>query len=343
MGVAVVGSFILSASSRSLHHDLKSANVLVSAGQVRLVDFGLSRRSGDAHDPSGGTLAYAAPAVLQQQPFTEISELFSVGLLAYELLNGAYPFALHPAIALINGILNETLDFGKFDLLPAVVRVMQRLVAKAPSERYGSASEAVEALRSALNIEQSPRAIRIRESYLQAANLVGREEELSWLQMVLGQAQSQQSLACLVGGESGVGKSRLLDEFRVHALVSGWQVMVGQIAEGGIPYQVWRGVLPHLLLDIELSDLEASILQDILPDIGSVLGREVRPAPNLNGEAFAQRLNLTIVAVLRRQKQPLVLILEDLHWISDESFATLKQLVQVLDTTTKVTHCRLLS
>ncbi|MEM7533160.1 MAG: tetratricopeptide repeat protein [Chloroflexota bacterium] len=171
----------------------------------------------------------------------------------------------------------------------------------------------------------------IRESYLQAAAFVGRQTELAKLQSTLAQAKSGQGAVCLLGGESGVGKSRLLDEFRTHALVNGWQVLMGQeIAEGGSPFQLWQAIVSRLALNTELNDLDAGVLQEIVPTLGTLLEREIPAIPQLSGEEGEQRIVLTMLSLVQQQDRPTLLLLEDLHW-STAGLAPLKQMLQVLE------------
>ena len=77
-----------------LHHDLKPENMLVSDGQVRLLDFGLSITLDQPRgDDISGTLLYLPPEVLDGAPFTAAGDLYAIGVIAYQLLAGRHPFA----------------------------------------------------------------------------------------------------------------------------------------------------------------------------------------------------------------------------------------------------------
>ena len=167
----------------------------------------------------------------------------------------------------------------------------------------------------------------IRESFLQAAHFVGREGELNRLKQGLAAAENGNAAVWLIGGESGVGKSRLVDELRTHALVSGWQVFTGQAtAESGLPHQIWHDIILRLSLMADLSDLEAGILSEIAPSLTHLLERPIPTVPELAGTANEQRLALTLTSILKRQPQPILLILEDIHW-AQKSLTPLKQIL----------------
>ncbi len=315
-----------------LHHDLKPGNILVVNNMVQVVDFGLSRLiSRDQAGPSSGTLAYMPPEVLKKQSMTARGELFSVGILAYEMLKGAYPFPLSPAIAMINGILNTDLDFSQFGLPDRVVAILQKLVMKTPEDRYQSAQAVIDDLREALGLQQTDDRIPIRESYLQAASFVGRQTELDQLQTALSETQQGHNQVWLLGGESGVGKTRLVDEFRVQALIQGFEVLTGLAVEGGgLPFQVWREPVRRLLLSRPVDDLQAAILKEIVPDIEQLLDRPVATIPPLEGAAHQERLIFSIIDLLRYQQTSLLFILEDLQW-AIESLEIIKQVLKVSD------------
>jgi tetratricopeptide (TPR) repeat protein len=172
----------------------------------------------------------------------------------------------------------------------------------------------------------------IRESYLQAAEFIGREAEFGQLVEALVAAKRNQGSAWLVGGESGVGKSRLLDELRSQALVDGALVLQGQaISERVRPYRIWYEVFQRLCLESDLPDFEAGVLKALVPDIGRLLARSVPDAPQATPQAAYTRLLKVIAEVVQRHEQPLVIILEDLQWAGDESLAVLERLCQDID------------
>ena len=314
-----------------LHHDLNPTNVLVTNGVVRVVDFGFSLLAENDDSKTGGTIAYLAPEVLRKQQRTHLSELYTVGLLIYELLAGRFPFVRQPLIALINGIMNEELDFGQFGLPDSAVVALQKLVGKEPLTRHPTALAAINALQDALDFRNPAHKQIIEESYLQSAPLVGRRAEIAQLLEYCAETQKGATQVCLLGGESGVGKSRLADEFRIRVIARGVSVLKGHALEqGGLPYQVWRRPIRRLILSQELTDFHASVLKEIVPDIDELLDRYVPELPALNGAAQHQRLVTSIINVLRNAHNPLTLILEDLQW-ADESLDIIKQVILVAD------------
>jgi eukaryotic-like serine/threonine-protein kinase len=209
---------------------------------------------------------------------------------------------------------------------PSLVNIVDRLLAKTPAARYLTANEVIERLCVAIGQSVPAESAAIRESYLQAARFVGREVELDQLEQALDMAVQGQGSSWLVGGEIGVGKSRLLDELRVRALVDGCMVLRGQGVEGGgLPYQLWRESLRRIVLTMPVNDLDAAILKDIVPDIDRLQRREIVDVSELEGSAYQQRLMGTIASLFQQQRQPILMLLEDLQW-SKESLDVLKHI-----------------
>jgi len=303
-----------------LHRDLKPENVLVADGHVRVLDFGLST-PGQHNDGVTGTLAYMAPEVLRQQPTTAAADLYAVGVVAYQLLTGKqHPFHTSSPSRLLAHILYDEPDITAIEN-PRLAAVVARLLQKAPEDRYAEAGEVIAALCTAVSRPLPSESAAIRDSFLQTAQFIGRDAQLKRLANALEAAATGKGSAWLVGGESGVGKSRLLDELRIHALVAGAQVLRGQgIEGGGQPYLFWRSILSHLALAVTLSDLQAAVIKPLVPEIERLLGRPIPDAPKLTGQANQQRLHLTITDICQTAAQnnpPLVLLLEDLHWSSE--------------------------
>ncbi|MBC7812051.1 MAG: tetratricopeptide repeat protein, partial [Burkholderiales bacterium] len=321
-----------------IHRDIKPDNVLVADGQVKVLDFGLAmgREYIDMEntDNTVGTLAYMAPEVVLGMHASEAADLYAMGIIAYELFSGAFPYDVTTMQAMVNDIVYKLPDMNALHIEPALALTLWMLLAKEPDARYRSADEFLAALSDAADYHVNYETAATRESFLQAARFVGRSAELGRLAAALGATRldQPQGSTWLIGGESGIGKSRLLDELRTLALVDGALVLRGQaVDEGGQPYQLWRDPIRRLALTTPVSDLEAGILNEIVPDIASLLERDIPRIAPLDSRAQLQRLASTVIDLFRRQRQPVVLILEDLQWII-ESGELLKRLNRAAST-----------
>lgn len=215
-----------------IHRDLKPANVLVTeAGTIRVVDFGIALQLGmltQAAKSTGmaGTLPYMAPELFADQPASVASDLYALGVILYELLSGELPFTAKQSVGLMMKIVNQQ---PKLEQLPEPVReVVGRLLAKRPEARYDNAQQTIEMLLQAIDQPPPVESETIRESFLQASRFIGRQQEFDVLRDALPTSERSASAVWLVGGESGVGKSRLIEELRSYALVKGASVFRGQ-------------------------------------------------------------------------------------------------------------------
>jgi len=308
-----------------LHRDLKPGNVLVSEGQLKVVDFGLSMETKThstmhATQTTAGTLPYMAPELFHGMPISRASDLYAVGVIAYELFTGRHPFSTNNLAVLINEILNKAVKVHDIGLEEDMAVVLERLLTKNKEERSDDAIQVIYDLCQAASLPLPPETEAIRESFLQAAKFVGRHTELSQLTEALTAALEGHGNSYLVSGESGVGKSRLLEELRTLALVKGAVVLRGQaVSEGGRVYQVWRDMLPFLCILTDLDDVEASILKPLVPDISNLLGRDIPDPRPVDPQTTQNRLFALIIKLFQRQSQPVMLILEDLHWAGSGS------------------------
>ncbi|MFQ3534823.1 MAG: protein kinase [Aggregatilineales bacterium] len=308
-----------------LHLDLKPNNILVEPdGHVRVLDFGIATDLFSAPE-TNGTLEYMAPEMLNSEVVSPASDLYALGVIAYQIFAGKHPFASNGIAQLIYRVLTELPDPELMDAPPAVRQVALRLLARAPEERYRDAYEAMLAFYDAIQIQPSESRF-LRESVLQSPKFVGREEELRAFDEVLTAALQGHGTAWLISGESGVGKSRLLDEMRIRALVKGVMVLHGQYSEGaGGLYSAWRTVLRQLLLSAPVDDDEALILKTIVPDLERLIGRRVEGTARTPDENQMAKL---LIALFERIEQSALLIIDDLQWATD-SLNILRQLSRV--------------
>jgi tetratricopeptide (TPR) repeat protein len=315
-----------------IHRDLKPENILVVRDQVKVLDFGLSILASERERVGwAGTLLYMAPEVLGGRAPSERCDLYALGMIAYELLAGRYPFHDADPVAVSHEILTAPLPRPTDALDPRLRPVLERLLQKRPEDRYADASEVIAALATALELPLLEETVVTRESFLQSAPLVGRDEDLAQLTGAMRAAQNGRGVASLVAGESGVGKSRLLEELRIEALVEGLVVVRGQaMRDGGGPYHVWRDVVSDLVLRSAPSDAEARVLKTMVPDIGALLGRAVDDAPGLDFDAAQLRLLVGLEQLLRQQREPVLVIVEDLQWAGSESLKVFGWLAQVV-------------
>lgn len=133
-----------------IHRDLKPENVLVAHGQsLRLVDFGLARAVSDATLSSTGsilgTVAYLAPEVALKGTLDARTDIYSVGIMLYELLTGTVPGDQSNPLMVAMSRVNEDIPppSGTADWLPSEVdNLVAALTARDPSERPANAAEA---------------------------------------------------------------------------------------------------------------------------------------------------------------------------------------------------------
>src|SRR5258708_4068727 len=142
-----------------IHGDIKPENIMLTPGnRVKILDFGVARRVWRASNPddatksmetmtaSGGTPAYMAPEVLLQQPDDGRSDLFSIGLVFYEMLGGEQPFQSDSLATTVARIVH--VDPPPLKNVPTpLAAVISRAIAKSPDKRYPTAAALLDDLR----------------------------------------------------------------------------------------------------------------------------------------------------------------------------------------------------
>jgi serine/threonine-protein kinase len=190
-----------------IHRDLKSANVILTpSGRLKVLDFGISRKmepgrgsdettrfdqSWESQHTFTGTLPYIAPEVLKGQEADVRSDVWSLGVLLYEMAAGHRPFAGGTAYEVTAGILRERPPDITPPLPPVLHTVIEKCLDKDPGQRYQSAGE----VRAAL--ETARTASKTQEIY--RTNMMPKPPEPKWYS-----ARNLVALIFLLGLASGL-------------------------------------------------------------------------------------------------------------------------------------------
>ncbi|HEX7734702.1 MAG TPA: protein kinase [Ktedonobacteraceae bacterium] len=160
-----------------IHRDIKPANILLdyslsaarTLGEPVLTDFGIARWQGGSSTVTGfvGTPLYIAPEQAQGRPVNERSDLYSLGIILYEVLTGVPPFrGDNPLAIMLQHVEEQPPAPAQFNaqISPALSVVVLQSIAKDPGERYPSATAMTIALARAFNLPVPTRLVQSGES-----------------------------------------------------------------------------------------------------------------------------------------------------------------------------------
>ncbi len=306
-----------------VHRDLKPSNVLFrgspeSNGILKILDFGFARFFGNKDPKVQGTLAYMAPEVLSGHPAGTRSDLYSLGILLYQILARRLPFEDVDPGYLIQKHLQGEVDLGPIERLQSgtgLARVTMALLEKNPERRPISAEEVIRLLGAATGFDLARSLQRSGELYFPAAAFVGRDAEMELLRQRAKQvSDSKRGWTVFITGESGSGKTRFMEELRIWGLLEGWRVVQGSCAP-----KERRLMGPYREILESATDVDRTQAGPPIVQTG-----DQRASNQLLGESTALQFRdrLTKELVARLSGRPTIVLLHDFHW-ADETAAVI--------------------
>ncbi len=169
--------------------------------------------------------------------------------------------------------------------------------------------------------------------------LVGRADQLATLDAALAEAGRGRPATVLIGGEAGIGKSRLVSEFAERARATGARVLTGgclELGADGLPFAPFTSVLRELVRDLGADGVAGLLPSGATRELARLLPEFGEPAgPDDAGQARARLFEQVLILLEQlADRGPVVLVVEDAHWADRSTRDLLAFLVrnqQVLD------------
>jgi tetratricopeptide (TPR) repeat protein len=334
-----------------VHRDLKPENVLITPDHVvKVMDLGVARLMEESvaltrEGSFAGSLLYAAPEQFGGKPVGPAVDLYSVGVMLYELASGENPFQRDGAGAVMAAHMKEVpprLSDRNSEVSPFLAEVVGTLLAKDPPARFASAETfrdvLVEGERSTWWGERE-RVLLKDEGHLpkipvrRETALFGREDAMSLLAEAWTSAKAGRGAMVLVEGEAGIGKTRLIDAFLstlkgqdAHVLYGSYPPSGGQggltdalIAKFGTAAMA-EALAPYLTVTPRLVPAFAALIQHEAPPPGS---------EPLSSDAF-HAVFVHLMKALAAER-PLLWIVDDLQFAQPDSRKVVLSLARALE------------
>lgn len=335
-----------------IHRDVKPGNIWLAAnGEAKIGDFGLALADADSRITQEGmmvgSVAYMPPEQALGGEITLKADLYSLGAVLYEMVTGRPPFLGDDSVTIIGQHINTppVAPTWHNSLCPrSLEALILRLLAKNPADRPESAAEVLIALES-VDVElETPEIGQGQENpqvldSLAGGIFVGRHRELSELKASLEDSLSGMGRLIMLVGEPGIGKTRTAQELATYARLRGAQILWGRCHEerGMPPYWPWVQTIRSYVREQDQSRIRSEMgtgavdIAEIVSDIRERL-TDLKPSPSLEPDQARFRLFDSITSFLKNaaQRQPLIIILDNLHWADNSSLLLLEFLSQEL-------------
>ena len=280
-------------SKRIIHRDIKPANILVQTNangngfDIRLSDFGLAKFANSSSSLTGdvnflGTIAYCAPEQIMREELDHRADIYSLGLVVFELITGSHAFHdfRKDAQALISkqltSVPTSVREHNK-NIAVELERAILRMLAKEQEIRPDSTLELRQAIACELGWSESQVSC---SSILTSGNLVApfiaREKELKCLESFLAlnlraltthrpetHENARMQSILFVAGEAGIGKTSLIKRAARAAFVGGAKIYDGKCFDGNLaPFQPFLEIVKQILSEQEKCRRRAAIANE---------------------------------------------------------------------------------
>jgi len=272
-----------------IHRDLKPANVLVDNETVKLTGFGLSHirefNESIPFEEIKKNFLYLSPEQcgILKRPVDERSDLYSLGVIFFQLLTGNVPFDGHDICSIIHqhiARVPEPPGASNPEVPPILGRIVMKLLDKEPENRYQSARGVISDIERYQSGEHEfmlgldDRLTRL--SY--RTKLIGREREMSQLTEIIKDLDGGTGSVYFITGEGGCGKSRLIEELKSTIFANDFILVSGScsIQSNKIPNAPIKEALDEFMVNFHnLSEDErngiAESLREEFGDLGEIL------------------------------------------------------------------------